>query len=241
MLPVLLHAEGLRVLFIGDSITDGGWGRSGGSMASAEERNLHDLNHLYGHSFMLFCAAHFESLYPERGYQFFNRGISGYTLSDLHKRWERDVVALRPDVLTILIGTNDVGKVVGSKKEQGSVFDPEAWEQSYRTLLTKTRETFPSIRLILCTPFVAKTGRLTTQSYYPQYEAGVKACAEVVHRLAEEFDAAVVDFHALMAALHAQHAVGECGYWIWDGIHPTAAGHRRMADQWIEVATALLQ
>ena len=241
VLPVVLHAEGLRILFMGDSITDGGWGRSGGSMASAEERNQKDLNHLYGHSFMLFCAAHFESRYPEREYQFFNRGISGYTLCDLHERWERDIATLQPDVLTILIGTNDVGKVVGSKEEQGRAFDPEAWEQSYRALLTKTRKAFPSIRLILCTPFVAPTGRMATRAYYPQYEAGVQACAEAVHRLAVEFQASVVDFHALMAELHAQQDVGNKGYWIWDGIHPTAAGHRRMADHWIEVATPLLQ
>ena len=44
--PLLLSAEGWCVLFVGDSITDGGWGRSGGSMATAEERNLRDLNHL---------------------------------------------------------------------------------------------------------------------------------------------------------------------------------------------------
>ena len=23
-------------------------------------------------------------------------------------------------------------------------------------------------------------------------------------------------------------------YWIWDGIHPTPAGHRLMADVWID-------
>ena len=78
--PLLLSAEGWRVLFVGDSITDGGWGRSGGSMAPAEERNRRDLNHLYGHSFMLFCAAELESRYPEHGDSFANRGISGYLL-----------------------------------------------------------------------------------------------------------------------------------------------------------------
>ncbi len=240
LLPVVLHAEGWRILFIGDSITDGGWGRSGGSMASAEERNHKDLNHLYGHSFMLFCAAHFESCYPERGYQFFNRGISGYTLHDLHERWEQDVAALQPDVLTILIGTNDVGKVVEAK-EGTAPFDPAAWEQAYRRLLEKTLSAFPSIRILLCTPFVAQTGRMATKAYYPHYESGVAACAAIVRRLAEEYHASLVDFHALMQQLHAQHVVSREGYWIWDGIHPTAAGHRRMADLWIEVATPLLQ
>ena len=69
-----LHAQ--RVLYIGDSVTDGGWGRSGGSMAPSHERNQKDLNHIYGHSYMLFCAAHYESTQPYAGLQFFNRGIS---------------------------------------------------------------------------------------------------------------------------------------------------------------------
>ena len=45
--------KGVRFLFIGDSITDGGWGRSGGKMMPTEERNLKDLNHIYGHSYMM--------------------------------------------------------------------------------------------------------------------------------------------------------------------------------------------
>ena len=67
--------KGMRFLFIGDSITDGGWGRSGGSMMSTEQRNQKDLNHIYGHSYMMLCAARIQSDYPEQQLQFFNRGI----------------------------------------------------------------------------------------------------------------------------------------------------------------------
>ena len=55
--------KGVRFLFIGDSITDGGWGRSGGKMVPTEERNLKDLNHIYGHSYMMLCAARIQSDY----------------------------------------------------------------------------------------------------------------------------------------------------------------------------------
>ena len=57
---------------------------------------------------MFLCAAHYQAEYPERNYEFFNRGISGNTLTDLEKRWNTDVLALHPDVLSVLIGTNDV-------------------------------------------------------------------------------------------------------------------------------------
>lgn len=236
LLPCCLTAGGWRILFIGDSITDGGWGRSGGSMAAAEARNQHDLNHLYGHSFMLFAAAHFERQYPERGDQFFNRGISGYTLRDLHDRWESDLAAIRPDLLSILIGTNDVAK---SLKE--AAFDIAAWEQSYRDLLDRTRKLLPEVKLVLCTPFVAATGRLRDAPDNARRQADIAACCAVVHRLAADYNALLVPFDTLFKEVQQQHPTVSGEHWIWDGIHPTAAGHRLMADRWIEVVSPLFE
>lgn len=230
LLPLMGMAQPFRVVYIGDSITDGGWGRSGGSMASAEERNQKDLNHLYGHSFMLFVATHFESEYPASDLAFYNRGISGYTLDDLHARWECDVLALQPDLLSILIGTNDVDRAL----RKGERLDLAAWKASYRALLDRTRAAFPSVRLVLCTPFVAQTGRLAKQPNYPLRAEDVAAAAAVVERLAEAYGATLVPFDRLFAELLALPTAGE--HWIWDGIHPTAAGHKRMADCWIRYA-----
>ena len=120
---LLLSAQ--RVLYIGDSVTDGGWGRSGGSALPSEKRNHSDQNHVYGHSYMMLCAAHYQSLYPYGNLEFFNRGISGNTLTDLEQRWEQDVLALKPDVLSILIGTNDVGEYL---KKPEADFDLQNWD-----------------------------------------------------------------------------------------------------------------
>lgn len=84
-----LFLSAQRVLYIGDSVTDGGWGRSGGSALPSEKRNHGDLNHVYGHSYMMLCAAHYQSLYPYGNLEFFNRSISGNTLTDLEQRWEQ--------------------------------------------------------------------------------------------------------------------------------------------------------
>ena len=234
--PLLLSAEGWCVLFVGDSITDGGWGRSGGSMATAEERNLRDLNHLYGHSFMLFCVAEIESRYPERGDRFHNRGISGYTLADLHARYEADVVALKPDLLSILIGTNDVDRHLRNHPDKP--FDIEAWERSYRDLLVRYRTANPAMRLVLCTPFAAEAGRLRGTANFAERTACLAACSEVVVRLAAEFDATLVRFDTLFAGLATEHPSVPAEHWIWDGIHPTAAGHCLMAERWLEAAAS---
>ena len=137
--------KGVRFLFIGDSITDGGWGRSGGKMMPTEERNLKDLNHIYGHSYMMLCAARIQSDYPEQETQFFNRGISGNTLRDLQERWKADCLDLNPDMVTLLVGTNDVDLFLSGK----APLDMQQWEHDYRQLLDQLREANPDVRIAL--------------------------------------------------------------------------------------------
>lgn len=127
-LPIVALTK-TRILFIGDSITDGAWGNSGGSSKPSSERNLWDLNHIYGHGYVYLCAAYYQARYPSKDYIFYNRGISGNTLSDLEKRWTEDVIKLQPDILSILIGTNDINVFMKEDKED---FDFEDWEKRYR-------------------------------------------------------------------------------------------------------------
>lgn len=237
-LSLTIKGEGLRVLFIGDSITDGGWGNSGGSAKPSDKRNHWDLNHIYGHSYMMLCASHFESLYPGQGYEFFNRGISGDTLKGLAIRCEKDILALRPDVLSILIGTNDVNEYL----RQGAIgtFDLKTWESTYRALLDTVRKGNPDVKLMLCTPFVAQTGKLAQSADFPLRDSLVTACAGIVRKIATDYHATLVPFDTLFGKLLCKYPANDGKYWIWDGIHPTPAGHRRMADLWIEQAQSLL-
>ena len=111
-------AGGQRVLFIGDSITDGNWGNSCGTAKSSSQRTLWDMNHIYGSGYMYLCATYYQGNYPEKEYEFFNRGISGNTLEDLEKRWEADVIDMKPDVLSVLVGTNDIHFYLQSDKKK---------------------------------------------------------------------------------------------------------------------------
>lgn len=208
-------------LFIGDSVTDGGWGRSGGSALPSNRRNLTDLNHIYGHGYMMMCAARFQSELPYAGLRFMNRGISGNTLADLEKRWDEDVLALEPDIVSVLIGTNDAGEFSDRADGEGSgSVDYEEWEGRYSDLLTRLERRNPDVRIVLGTPFagiqVSPLRRELTDSL-----------AARVRNIAIKHRALCVDYDSLFRRLESMRP--DDGYWIWDGVHPTAAGHERMA------------
>ena len=194
-------------------------------MMPTEQRNKKDLNHIYGHSYMMLCAARIQSDYPELETQFFNRGISGNTLLDLQGRWQADCLDLNPDMVTLLVGTNDVDKFLSGK----ATLDMKQWEKDYRQLLDQLRTANPDVKIALGTPFVAQVGRIGSQDNYQQRKALIAECATVVRRIASDYHATLLDYEKLFNELTAKNA----SYWIWDGIHPTAAGHQKMADLWL--------
>jgi len=126
--------ESPRILFQGDSITDGNRGRGA------------DLNHVHGHGFVYLLAARIGAGAPGQNATFLNRGVSGHTVLDLAKRWPKDTLELKPDVLSVLIGVNDSSKGVA----------PEVFERTYDELLTAARAANPKLRLVLCEPFLGQ-------------------------------------------------------------------------------------
>lgn len=229
-------AGGKKVLFIGDSITDGAWGNSKVWNTPSEERNQTDMNHIYGHGYMMIAASHYQGLYPEQDFTFWNRGISGNTLNDIAARWEKDALSLQPDVISLLVGTNDVEQALN----QGQVIDPQAWGQQLCSLFDRARLANPSVQFVLCTPFVAKAGRRGEESNYPQREQMIASLTVVIQDIAQKYAAVVVPFSDLVAETISTHPEQPVSYWIWDGIHPTSAMHYRMATLWISATESLL-
>lgn len=224
-----------RVLFIGDSITDGGWGKSGGDMRPSSERTEWDKNHVYGHGFVEQTASYLESKYPEDEITFWNRGISGNSLAQMCERWQEDAIRLQPNVISILIGTNDVHYYL-EQKEKGQIqhFDFEAWEARYRHLLDQTIDSLPGVQFVLCTPFTARVGRAGDAANYEERASLISELAAIVRRIAADYHATLIPYDTMFGTLRKEHATTNNAYWIWDGIHPTPAGHQRMSQLWIE-------
>lgn len=229
---VSLSVYGQRVLFIGDSITDGNWGNSGGTAKPSSERTHWDMNHIFGSGYMYLCATHYQSNYPEKEYEFFNRGISGNTLNDLDNRWQKDAIDLHPDVISILVGTNDIHFYL--QGEQQSPFDFDKWEKQYRSLLNRCIEANPHIKIVLGAPFVALTGNMRKSADFDQRDKLVRHCANIVERIAKDYAAVYLPFNAMFDEILKTTPTTNDSYWIWDGIHPTPAGHKRMSELWIE-------
>ena len=207
-----------RILFQGDSITDAGRSR---------EANLSP-NAGLGGGYPGMIAAMLLSRHPARGYQIINRGISGNRVVDLYARWKADALNLSPDLISILIGVNDTWHEFGSKNG----VEVDRYRTIYRMLLEWTRKALPATRLVICEPFVLPVGAVGRE-WLPEIAERRAVCAE----LAKAFDAPLVTFQEMFDA-----AVKEApeAYWLGDGVHPTLAGHMRMAERWLQSAKDLL-
>ena len=225
------QGTGKKVLFIGDSVTDGGWGNDVAGLPSSQ-RNQGDWNHLFGSGYMYLCAAHFMGEEPEKELQFLNRGISGNTLKNLQDRWQEDCLDLKPDIVSILVGTNDIHYWLADPQKQP--FNYMDWEKRYRELIQLTQQELPEVRIILCTPFVGKAGWAGEAANFPQRDESVRKLASIIKQIAKDYQLTLIPFDEMFDNLLKSYPSQPVSHWCWDGIHPTPATHQRMADLWIE-------
>lgn len=207
-------AKGLVFLFQGDSITDGNRGRSA------------DPNHVLGHGYAFAVASRIGADFPAQGFAFYNRGVSGNRVADLQQRWPADALALKPDVLSILVGINDADAAVNAPATAASLAD---FERTYRALLTDSKAQNHNTLFVLGVPFVYPVGRC--QEHWERWRDAVARQQAVVRKLAAEFNAVVVDYPAVLDQAAARQRIE---YWVWDGIHPTAFAHELMAREWLK-------
>lgn len=206
--------KNLRFLFQGDSITDGNRGRN------------NDPNHILGHGYAFAIASRVGADFPLAGFSFYNRGVSGDRVPDLQKRWQSDCLDLHPDVLSLLVGINDTDCAI---KNEEDVNDVIAFETGYRDLLQQSRKSNANTLFVLGLPFVYPVGN--RKNNWQKWHDGVVARQRIVLKLAEEYNAVVVDYSSVFDRAMKMTTPD---YWIWDGIHPTVFGHELMAREWIK-------
>ncbi|MEV8374073.1 SGNH/GDSL hydrolase family protein [Kribbella sp. NPDC056861] len=185
-------------VFAGDSVTDCGRRGDPAGLGDGYVKNLYDA---------------FGSQRP----RIVNAGISGHRAADLAARWQTDVIAEQPDLVSVLIGINDTWR----RYDEDDPTSAEAFEHSYRELLDSVTHT---AQLVLVEPFL-----LAVKEEQHLWREDLDPKIDVVRRLAAEYGAllvpADVEFNRQAAAVGAT-ALAD------DGVHPTAAGHQLLADLW---------
>lgn len=205
--------KGDKLVMIGDSVTDCERARPVGE----------GLFNAIGRGYVSYVDALLGSAYPELGIRVVNMGISGNTARNLKERWQTDVIDLKPDWLSVMIGINDVWRQYDSPNIHETHVYIEEYEAALREILGAVR---PSLKgLVLMTPFYLEPNESDAMRHtMDQYGA-------VVKRLAEEFDAVLVDTQAAFNELmnHTYPAAVS-----WDRVHPNHVGHMTLAQAFLK-------
>jgi lysophospholipase L1-like esterase len=205
----------MKLVFFGDSITDMGRNRT------VEDGNVHS----YGDGYVFFVAGELLERDPN-GYEIINRGDSGNRIYQLYARLKKDVWNEKPDFLTILVGVNDI-----EHKGNETGTDLVRWEKIYRMILEETRERFPEVKIILMEPFhlylegadkEIREFKIATIERYREILTSISKdyCCEFI-LLQDKFEAAAKKYTAKN--------------YLYDGTHPSIAGSKLIAKEWLKV------
>ncbi|MDD6734942.1 MAG: SGNH/GDSL hydrolase family protein [Clostridiales bacterium] len=203
------------ILFQGDSITDCG-------------RSYEDNEYLgIGYPHLTAAELGFEN---PGSYRFYNRGISGNRIVDVYARIKADIINLKPDIMSILIGVNDVWHELSS---QNGV-DAEKYFKIYSMLIEEVKAVLPDVKIMIMEPYVLK-GRATCENW-DYFKTEVSKRAEKAKEIAEKYG---LKFVPLQDVFDGASRLAPPEYWSADGVHPTKFGHELIKREWIKAFRAL--
>jgi lysophospholipase L1-like esterase len=206
-MPEFCVADGQKMVLIGDSITD--CGRRGDAAP-------------LGCGYVAFFTDLVTARHPERNIAFVNRGIGGNTVLELDARWGEDLIAERPDWVSCMVGINDLHRTLNGVHD----LPPARYREIYDRLLQQAVDE-TGANLLLLDPFYMITeaetndAQATVLGIIPGY-------IDVVHELAEKFDARLVRTHDMFARqLQHRPFTTFCD----EPVHPNRTGHMLIAHE----------
>ncbi|MDV4150710.1 SGNH/GDSL hydrolase family protein [Clostridium sp. AL.422] len=209
----MLLEKNTKLVMIGDSITDCGRRQPIGEGSNGAE----------GFGYVCFVSALLKSFYNYNNNRVINMGASGDRVRELKERWDRDVLELNPDYLSIMIGINDIWR----QFEHPLRVEDHVYIDEYRNTLEELiQKTLPSLKkLILITPFFIESNkddlmRIETEKY-----------GQVVKELAKKYDAIFVDTQRAFDELLENNYSAT---FALDRVHPNATGHMAIARAFLD-------
>lgn len=197
-----------KILFQGDSITDAGRSRE------------NDSNNGAGYATLV--SAELGYMYPNQ-YVFLNRGISGNRSIDILARIKKDIIELKPDIMSVLVGVNDAWGI-----------DEKRYEIYYNMLIEQTKEALPDIKIMILEPFLLKGSG--SEEDWDTVRPQVEILGAAARRVADKHG---LKFISLRQKFDDAAAAAEEDYLTIDGVHPTPAGHEIIKREWIKAFNTL--
>ncbi len=197
-----------RIVFAGDSVTDMGSAQPVGeglfdSLGNGYVREVENL--------MATC-------YPEINLRVTNSGISGHTSRDLLERFDRDVVSLNPDWVSICIGINDVWRQFDSPAIPEHAVLPDEYEANLEKMILAVKDKVKGI--FIATPYYMDPNKNDAM------RARIDEYIAICYKLAEKHGCTLVDFQK---KYDEYFKVRHSSYISWDRVHPNRVGSMLMA------------
>ena len=189
------------ILFQGDSITDSG------------RKSNH--NEALGDGYVMMTSAWLSALHPEYNLKFYNRGIGGDRIRDLRHRWKKDCLDLKPNLVSILIGVNDVHR---------KATPTESFKSDYKSILEQTQQS--KCQIVLLEPFLVHSN-----GNFLELTEELNKKIEVLRELSREFETKLIPLNDIFMKACIKRVPS---FWSLDGAHPTLAGHALIAQSWIK-------
>ena len=206
----------IKLLFQGDSITDAG----------RDKRNYHDM----GKGYPKYAAELMADGHSDVEFEFINFGIGGNRTCQLFDRLYKDGIEFQPDVISILIGINDIWHRYGG--ERIATTDAQI-ETNYRAILERIkRET--NAKIIILAPYVLDYDNETRQAMRRDLETVLP----IIRSLADEFADAYIPLDEIFA--EAMKTQPEPLYYSGDGVHPNENGSRFIGEQYAKYAAPII-
>lgn len=204
----------MKIVLFGDSITDMN------RVRTADDESVTS----YGVGYPIVIASKLSEINPN-DYHIYNRGISGDRIVDLYARIKKDVWNLEPDVISILIGINEIWHENVFKNGT----EPDRFERIYRMLLKDTLERLPNVKIILLEPFYLDGSVIEAQGKENYLRTPIYQ--NIVKKLAEEFNCSFVPLQDKFNEVASIYGPSRL---LYDGVHPNIAGATLIANEWLK-------
>ena len=210
---IMIFQDMDRIVFAGDSVTD---------MGSAEPIGEGLFDNV-GHGYVRVVESLLAACYPEVHLRITNAGISGHTSRDLLARFDRDVVSLKPDWVSVCIGINDVWRQFDSPAIPDGHVLPDEFTRNVEEMILRVKDSVKGIFIL--SPYYMEPNR--SDPMRRRIDEYVMICRD----LAEKHGCIFVDFQKL----YEDYCILRHSCYIaWDRIHPNQVGATLMAREFLK-------